>query len=71
MLTESNTEVVSGQSEASAPPSPSETKPKKKASSAHFKIVPESRAQRDRVRKAAEELAKTIDRSKPLTRNDL
>jgi geranylgeranyl pyrophosphate synthase len=44
---------------------------KKKASTAHLKIVPETRELRDRVRAAAAEFAKSIDRSKPLTRPDL
>ncbi len=43
------------------------TKPPKLNSSA-FKSVPQSRAMRDRVRGAVEEFCKTIDKSKPLTR---
>jgi geranylgeranyl pyrophosphate synthase len=44
---------------------------KKKPSTAHLKIVPETREMRDRVRAAAAEFARSIDRSKPLTRPDL
>src|SRR6516162_5087554 len=51
-----------------------ETKPDKKEkrpSTAHLKAVPETRQLRDRVRKAAEEFGKTLDRSKPLERASL
>jgi geranylgeranyl diphosphate synthase type II len=50
---------------------PSTEKKEKRPSTAHLKIVPESRAERDRVRKAAAELGKTLDRSRPLTRQSL
>jgi geranylgeranyl diphosphate synthase type II len=43
----------------------------KKPSTAHLKIVPDTRELRDRVRTAAAELGKTLDRSKPLTRPTL
>lgn len=43
----------------------------KRASTSHLKFVPESREVRDRVRAAAAEFGKTLDRSKPLTRPDL
>jgi geranylgeranyl pyrophosphate synthase len=36
--------------------------------SAHFKTVPETRAQRDQVRAAAFKIGQTLDRSKPLTK---
>jgi geranylgeranyl pyrophosphate synthase len=51
-----------------------ETKTEKKdkrPSTAHLKAVPETRQLRDRVRKAAEEFGKTLDRSKPLERASL
>jgi geranylgeranyl pyrophosphate synthase len=51
-----------------------ESKPEKKEkrpSTAHLKVVPETRAARDRVRKAAEDFGKTLDRSKPLGREAL
>jgi len=47
-----------------------ETK-EKRASTSHLKIVPETRELRDRVRAAAAELGKTLDRGKPLTRPGL
>jgi geranylgeranyl pyrophosphate synthase len=50
------------------------SKPEKKdkrPSTAHLKAVPETREARDRVRKAAEEFGKTLDRSKPLSRESL
>ena len=49
-----------------APPEPKA----KKSSTAHLKVVPETRELRDRIRDAAAQLAKTIDRSTPLTRDD-
>jgi geranylgeranyl pyrophosphate synthase len=45
-----------------------EAKKDKRPSTAHLKAVPETRAERDRVRKTAEEFGKTLDRSKPLER---
>lgn len=49
---------------------PKETK-SKRPSTAHLKAVPQERAQRDRVRAAAAELGKTLDRAKPLDRATL
>src|SRR6516164_5690952 len=46
-------------------------KKEKRPSTAHLKVVPETRAARDRVRKAAEDFGKTLDRSKPLGREAL
>ncbi|HMC67175.1 MAG TPA: polyprenyl synthetase family protein [Gemmataceae bacterium] len=43
----------------------------KRPSTAHLKIVPETRELRDRVRAAAAEFGKSVDRSKPLTRQGL
>lgn len=43
----------------------------KPASSAHFKIVPDTRAVRDQVRAEAERLGKTFDRSRALTKQSL
>lgn len=46
---------------------PAETKPGK-PSTAHLKVVPETRELRDRVRAAAVDFARGIDRTKPLTK---
>jgi hypothetical protein len=43
----------------------------KRPSSAHFKVVPETRALRDRFRAEAARRAGSFDRSRPLTRPDL
>jgi geranylgeranyl diphosphate synthase type II len=43
----------------------------KRASTAHLKVVPETRELRDRVRTAAAELGRTLDRSRPLTKQSL
>src|SRR5438552_13759578 len=43
----------------------------KRPSTAHLKVVPETRELRDRVRAVAHEFGKTLDRSKPLTRQSL
>ena len=43
----------------------------KRPSTAAFKAVPEARADRDRVRAAAADFAKTIDRTRPLSRESL
>jgi geranylgeranyl pyrophosphate synthase len=48
-----------------------ETKKDKRPSTAHLKAVPETREARDRVRKAAEDLGRTLDRSKALERASL
>jgi len=51
-----------------------ETKPEakeKRPSTAHFKIVPETREMRDRVRAEAARFGQTLDRSKPLIRPEL
>lgn len=45
--------------------------PKKRPSTAHLKVVPETRELRDSVRVAAAEFTKTIDRAKPLTKPSL
>jgi geranylgeranyl diphosphate synthase type II len=49
-----------------APPEPKS----KKNNTAHLKAVPETRELRDRIRAAAHELARALDRSQPLTRDD-
>ncbi|MBV9123554.1 MAG: polyprenyl synthetase family protein [Planctomycetes bacterium] len=51
----------------SAPESKTEKKDKR-PSTAAFKVVPETRELRDRVRTAAADFGKTLDRSRPLTR---
>lgn len=43
----------------------------KRPNTAHFKVVPETRELRDRVRAAAANFCQTLDRSKPLVRADL
>jgi geranylgeranyl pyrophosphate synthase len=43
----------------------------KRPSSAHLKVVPETRELRDRVRAAAHQFSLNLDRSKPLTRQGL
>jgi geranylgeranyl pyrophosphate synthase len=48
-----------------------ETKKEKRPSTAHLKAVPDTRETRDRVRKAAAEFGRTLDRSKPLERVSL
>ncbi|HEV3263613.1 MAG TPA: polyprenyl synthetase family protein [Gemmataceae bacterium] len=50
---------------------PDGTAPKKRPSTAHLKIVPDTRELRDRVRAAAADFGKSLDRSKPLTRPGL
>ena len=55
-------EPTTRDSKASAP---------KRPNTAPFKIVPETRELRDRVRAAAADFGKTFDRSKPLTRQNL
>ena len=44
---------------------------KTKPSTAHLKVVPETRELRDRVRAAAADFGKSLDRSKPLTKESL
>jgi len=43
----------------------------KRPSTAHLKIVPETRELRDQVRAAAQQFSLSMDRTKPLTRQDL
>ena len=50
-----------------AAPTKADTK-SKKPSTSHLKVVPESRELRDRVRAAAADFARPLDRSAPLTR---
>jgi geranylgeranyl pyrophosphate synthase len=47
---------------------PKVEKKDKRPSTAHFKVVPETREMRDRVRAEAARFGKNLDRSKPLTR---
>ncbi|MDB5311486.1 MAG: sdsA [Gemmataceae bacterium] len=51
------------------PESPTETARPKKPNTAAFKAVPETRALRDTVRAAVQGFCKTLDRSKPLTKD--
>ncbi|MBI1915847.1 MAG: polyprenyl synthetase family protein [Planctomycetes bacterium] len=55
---------------AEAPPVENGTAPKR-ANSAAFKVVPETRELRDRVRAAAARFGASLDRSRPLTRPEL
>lgn len=48
-----------------------EGKTSKRPSTAHLKAVPQVRGERDRVRRAAEEFGRTLDRAKPLSRESL
>ena len=50
---------------------PQAEKRDKRASTAQFKIVPESRELRDRVRAEAARFGKTFDRAKPFTKQSL
>src|SRR5437870_1624151 len=50
---------------------PSVEKKEKRPSTAHLKIVPETRELRDRVRAEAARVGKNFDRSKPLTKQHL
>ena len=56
--------------DADAPPTAPPEPKSKKANTAQFKVVPETRPLRDRIRDAAHEYAKPLDRSKPLTRDE-
>jgi geranylgeranyl pyrophosphate synthase len=44
---------------------------KKRPSTAHLKVVPETRERRDQIRAAAHDFGHSLDRSKPLTRQSL
>lgn len=48
-----------------------DSKPDKRLSSAAFKVVPQTRELRDRIRAAAAEFAKPLDRSKPFSKLEL
>jgi geranylgeranyl diphosphate synthase type II len=50
---------------------PRAEKKDKRPSTAHLKVVPETRELRDRVRAEAARFGKTLDRSRPLTKPDL
>ena len=50
---------------------PAVEKKDKRPSTSHLKAVPETRAERDRVRAEAHTFGKTLDRSKPLTKQGL
>lgn len=52
-------------------PRKDEAKKDKRLNSAAFKVVPESRDLRDRIRVASAEFARPLDRSKPFSRPDL
>lgn len=56
---------------AEAPRVADDVKKDRRLNSAAFKVVPETRELRDRVRAAAAEFARPLDRAKPLTRPEL
>jgi geranylgeranyl diphosphate synthase, type II len=55
---------------AEAPPTAPPEPKSKKAPTAAFKVIPETRPLRDRIREAAGEYVRTLDKAKPLTRDD-
>ncbi len=57
-------------SESSASQPNSETEPKKKTGTAHLKAVPDTRDARDLIRNAARDYVATLDKSRPLTRDE-
>lgn len=56
--------------DAEAPPTAPPELKSKKATTAAFKVIPETRSLRDQIREAAVEYVKPIDRSKPLSKDD-
>lgn len=52
-------------------PSAAETPKKRKPSTAHLKLIPETRALRDRIRAEAAAVAETLDRSRTITKEHL
>src|SRR5712692_2821040 len=58
-------DVATGNGTAAGRPS------SKRPSTAHLKVVPETRELRDRLRAAAHQFSRNLDRSKPLTRQSL
>jgi geranylgeranyl pyrophosphate synthase len=65
--TDATTRVTQDVAAANGSARPSNKRP----STAHLKVVPETRELRDRVRAAAHQFSRTLDRSKPLTRQIL
>jgi geranylgeranyl pyrophosphate synthase len=63
--------VTAEVSETSHQNGTSEARPSKRPSTAHLKVVPETRELRDKVRSAAHQFSPSMDRSKPLTRPTL
>ena len=56
--------------EAEAPPTAPPELKSKKANTAAFKVVPETRPLRDRIREAAEAYVRPLDKAKPFTRDE-
>jgi geranylgeranyl pyrophosphate synthase len=56
--------------DAEAPPTAPPEPKSKKATTAAFKVIPETRPLRDRVREAAGRYVRPLDKAKPLTRDD-
>ena len=55
----------------SAEEDPLPRKRTKRKSTSHLKLVPEKLEDRERIKAAAEEFARTLDKAKPFSRNDL
>jgi geranylgeranyl pyrophosphate synthase len=56
--------------ETEAPPSAPPEMKSKKATTAAFKVIPETRPLRDRIRDAAVDYVRPLDKSKPITRDE-
>ena len=53
-----------------APPTAPPELKSKKATTAAFKVIPETRPLRDQIREAAVDYVRPLDKAKPLTRDD-
>ncbi len=56
--------------DAEAPPTAPPELKSKKATTAQFKVIPETRALRDQIRDAAADYVRPLDKSKPITRDE-
>ena len=56
--------------EAEVPPTAPPEPKSKKAPTAAFKVIPETRPLRDRIREAAAAYVRPLDKAKPLTRDE-
>ena len=57
--------------EREVPPSAPPELKSKKATTAAFKVIPETRPLRDQIREAAEAYVRPLNKAKPFTRDDL